>query len=656
MNDSIKLITSLGFGAVLLLMFTVIFIALNDLRKLNDSMSTLVGETNAKIEAAATMRDAIRLRALSLQAMQLNDDPFFRDAEWIKFHSYAGMYRAARDTLLDTRMDARERALNARLSAMARVAQPFNDRTAELLLADASRAQVQSMVEVASEHQSRILGVLDELVQLEKENAASAAESSARHYDRTRRTVLILAGLALLFSAAISLLVIRHAALKNEKISYQASHDPLTGLFNRRVFESELRARVDSAQRTNARHAVLYIDLDQFKIVNDTCGHMAGDALLCQVTKLFKRALRGGDVVARLGGDEFGVLIPDCPLSAAIRIAADIRGQVEAYRFSWKQRTFSPGVSIGVVPIDAEVSDAARVLSTADLACLYAKQSGRNRVHVAATNDSEITGSLGEMEWISRINNALEEDRFCLFCQSVVSLAGASGDEAQGHMEVLVRMLGPDGELIPPGAFIPAAERYHLMSQIDRWVVARTIAWLEDNTGGSAGQQIMINLSGQSLSDERFAGFVQRLLDTTTVTASQICFEITETAAIANLSRAREFINQLKARGCRFALDDFGSGLSSFAYLKELPVDYLKIDGSFVRDIIDDPIDAAMVKSINDIGHVMGKKTIAEFVENEAIVAMLKTIGVDYAQGFGVAVPRPLVSLEQQPSTCRQSM
>lgn len=497
MRDSIKLITSLGFGSVLLLMFIVVFIALSELKALNGHMSTLVDETNAKIEAAATMRDAIRLRALSLQAMQLNDDPFFRDEQLMRFNGYAGAYRVARDSLLNTHMGVRERVINQRLTEMTRIAQPFNDRAAELLIDDASAEQIQAAVKTATSHQLKVLDVLDELVQLEKDNVRRATTKSALHYRETRQTLFILTACTLLFSGLISLSVIRHAAAKNHKISYQACHDSLTGLLNRRVFEGELKALVDSAQKNNSSHALLYIDLDQFKIVNDTCGHMAGDKLLCQLTLMFNNSLRNSDIVARLGGDEFGVLIKNCPLQAAIRVAENIREQVAEYRFEWEQKTFSPGLSIGIVPINAKVDDFTRVLSTADMACLYAKQSGRNRVHVAATDDREVAGYLGEMEWVGRINSALEQGHFRLFYQKVIPLA--AGQEDDGHIEVLVRMVNPDGELVPPCAFIPAAERYHLMSAIDRWVVGNTVQWLERNSALSARQKTMINLSGQSI-------------------------------------------------------------------------------------------------------------------------------------------------------------
>lgn len=321
-----------------------------------------------------------------------------------------------------------------------------------------------------------------------------------------------------------------------------------------------------------------------------------------------------------------------------------LRQSVEEFRFSWEEKSFSLGASIGVVPVVSDSGDLTKILSTADMACLVAKQAGRNRVHAVQNNDHQIVRHRGEMEWVGRIKDALEHDRFQLFSQTIVPIDAVSGEP--GHLEVLIRMLDADGNLVLPGAFIPAAERYGLMSAIDTWVFEHAVRWLRMQSMYMPLPRLMINLSGQSLCDQHFLPFVLETLKTSRVSTQSICFEITETAAIANLAKAKEFISTLKRRGCRFALDDFGSGLSSFSYLKELPVDYLKIDGAFVKDMVDDPIDYAMVKSINEIGHVMGKKTIAEFVETDAVFQKLRELGVDFAQGFGIARPQPL----EQPS------
>ncbi|HVY06417.1 MAG TPA: EAL domain-containing protein [Burkholderiales bacterium] len=425
------------------------------------------------------------------------------------------------------------------------------------------------------------------------------------------------------------------------KLSYQASHDSLTGLINRSEFERRLGLALKSAAQLGRHHGVMYLDLDQFKIVNDTCGHAAGDQLLRQVSSVLQRRLREGDTLGRLGGDEFGVLLENCAPENSQRIAEELRQTVAECHFAWESRSFNVSVSIGLVNIEHGLFTLADVLSAADTACYLAKENGRNRVQLYHAEDSELSIRQGEMEWIGRLQKALEEDRFVLYSQDIAGLDPAH--KLHDHCEILIRMLDEKGELVPPMAFIPAAERYNLMPSIDRWVVRNAFAIIarqqaEQETGPAV---YAINLSGASIGDERFLDYVREQLAHFKVAPQGICFEITETAAIAKLDKATHFINQLKSLGCLFSLDDFGAGMSSFAYLKHLPVDFLKIDGGFVKDMADDPIDRAMVEAINSVGHVMGKQTIAEFVDGERVVRMLREIGVDFAQGYGVAKPRP---------------
>ncbi len=425
------------------------------------------------------------------------------------------------------------------------------------------------------------------------------------------------------------------------QLSYQATHDALTGLVNRQSFTQRLERVLEQARGTDIRHALLYLDLDQFKVINDTCGHIAGDELLRQLGDILKLGVRKRDTLARLGGDEFGVLMEHCTLKQARRVATSLRRAVDDFRFLWDDKSFSLGVSIGLVPIDANSRDITSLLSAADTACYAAKDAGRNRIHIYHEEDVELARRHGEMQWVSRIHEALEEDRLQLWMQTIQPINNPNGGDL--HYELLLRMIDKEGKLIPPGAFLPAAERYNLSTRIDRWVVRTILSWLAKHPAHVESLDLCaINLSGHSLSEQDFLTFITRQLDNTHVPPEKLCFEITETAAIANLAAATRFIRVLKEWGCHFALDDFGSGLSSFAYLKNLPVDYLKIDGIFVRDIVDDPIDCAMVKSINEIGQVMGKKTIAEFVETPAILKKLKKIGVDFAQGYTIAKPVPL--------------
>ncbi len=425
------------------------------------------------------------------------------------------------------------------------------------------------------------------------------------------------------------------------KLSYQASHDSLTGLINRTEFERRLALALKSSAELSRNHAVMYLDLDQFKVVNDTCGHAAGDQLMRQVSAVLHKRLREGDTLARLGGDEFGVLLENCPPDHALRIADQLRQTVADFHFVWETRSFSVGVSIGLVNVKDGPVTLADVMSAADAACYMAKEKGRNRVQLYHAEDSELSVRQGEMEWISRLQKALKEDRFVLYAQDIRGLE--AGREHGTHCEILVRLLDERGELVPPMAFIPAAERYNLMPAIDRWVIRSAFATIsrEQAEGGAVFEICAINISGGSIGDETFLDYVREQFTHFAVRPHSICFEITETAAIARLDKATHFIDELKSLGCRFSLDDFGAGMSSFAYLKHLPVDFLKIDGGFVKNMADDPIDRAMVEAINSVGHITGKQTIAEFVDGERVIALLREIGVDFAQGYGVAKPRP---------------
>ncbi|WP_415058080.1 ammonium transporter [Halopseudomonas sp.] len=428
------------------------------------------------------------------------------------------------------------------------------------------------------------------------------------------------------------------------ELSHQAAHDTLTGLANRAEFELRVAAILALPLAERGEQVLCYMDLDQFKIVNDTCGHAAGDELLRQLSKLFQARIRNTDLLARLGGDEFGLLLTGCHLEEALPIVDGMRAQVEEFRFSWEGKTFAIGVSIGLVQI-APGETLGRLLSAADSACYAAKDAGRNRIHIYQADDEQLLERRGEMLWVNRIRQALDEDLLRLYVQRIMPVAGTTSSPS---FEVLVRMLGDDGSVIPPGAFMPAAERYALATAIDRWVVGNFLAWIGDYCRRQPDNQsnFSINLSAASLGEDSFLEFVLATLARHSVPPKCICFEITETSAIANLSRAVVFMQRLRSIGCRFALDDFGSGLSSFAYLKTLPVDFLKIDGVFIKDIETDPIARAMVSAINTIGHEMGLLTVAEFVESEGILRCLQELGVDYAQGYYLGRPQPLTDIE----------
>jgi len=432
----------------------------------------------------------------------------------------------------------------------------------------------------------------------------------------------------------------RSHRLAEATIHHLAYHDQLTGLVNRNEFDRHLNNALDSAKCNNISHVLLYLDLDQFKVINDTCGHQAGDELLSQLALLLREEVRGNDILARLGGDEFGLLLENCPLDKAKVIAEDLRELVSDFRFVWRDKSFSIGVSIGMAKITKDAQGADEVLGAADIACYAAKDMGRDRVHVYKDDDSELLRRQTEMQWVSRIKNALEEGRFVLHQQQMRSLNRLNGTVRCA--EFLVRMLDEQDNIIMPGAFIPAAERYGIMPLLDRWVVRSVIAYLADNLSASekSNSIFFVNLSSNSLSDSDFSTYIRQQITHYNIPPELLCFEITETAAISNLSETVKFINEVRSFGCLFALDNFGSGLSSFSYLKTLPVDYLKIDGSFVRDIEMDPMNFAIVQAINEIGHVAGLHTIAEFVENEKTLESLRDIGVDFVQGYCIAHPQ----------------
>lgn len=427
-----------------------------------------------------------------------------------------------------------------------------------------------------------------------------------------------------------------------DQLTFHASHDALTGLVNRREFERRATRLLEAVKRNKEEHALCFMDLDQFKVVNDNCGHPAGDEMLRQITSALQQVVRKSDTLSRMGGDEFSVLMEYCSLEHAYRVATSLHKVIEDFQFLWEGKSFKVGVSIGLVAITEAIPSLTELLKEADAACYMAKELGRNRIHVYNPEDIEIAHRRGEMQWVTRIGQALEEDRFLLYAQAITPLNG----DSEEHYELLIRMIDETGELIPPGAFLPAAERYNLIAKIDLWVIKQAFAILVENPAFVQRVNfISINLSGQSLADPNVLDLIKNRLQESGIEGEKVCFEITETAAISNMSMAKQFISTLKQLGCWFALDDFGSGLSSFGYLKNLPVDYLKIDGMFVKDIIDDPIDHAMVKSINEIGQIMGMQTIAEFVENDAIKEKVREIGVNYAQGYGIAKPVLLADL-----------
>lgn len=434
------------------------------------------------------------------------------------------------------------------------------------------------------------------------------------------------------------------SAKKAFQLEYFETHDNLTGLFNRQYFKQQLDYLRGSCKKLNCEHVVLYLDLDRFKVVNDTYSSEIGDELLSQIAAMIKSKVRKWDIVARLGDDEFGLILLYCSQHNAIRIAEVLRDAIRQYEYNNNGIHFSISASAGLVPVNTNSGPTEEIMTKADTACQVAKDQGSDRIYLYQEDDEAVTSRYGEVTSVAKINKALDDDSFILYSQEIrpIDESGSYGK----HYEILLRLIGDDGKMVPPNLFLPAAERYNLITKIDRWVFENTCKLLMKHPDHlQTLEKVSINLSGQSLNDELFADFVLKTLERYPVPVEKICFEITETGTIANLSHALKFINKLKSFGILFALDDFGSGLSSFGYLKSLPVDYLKIDGLFIRDISTDEIDLAMVKSINEIGHIMGKKTIAEYVEDKDCLERLRSLGVDFVQGFGIAKPEPFQDL-----------
>jgi diguanylate cyclase (GGDEF)-like protein/PAS domain S-box-containing protein len=487
--------------------------------------------------------------------------------------------------------------------------------------------------------EDRIVGIVPNSLLISRNGAEISVEDSAAPIrDEQGRT----SGVVLVFHDA------SQSRRMQRKIEHMAMHDHLTGLWNRRAFDHRLADLTTQAMAGDGRHILIYIDLDQFKVINDTMGHLAGDQLLRQITLLLERGVRGSDMLARLGGDEFGLLLVGCDLEHGVSVAEKLRQSLVDLHFSWEGKSFQVAASFGLAVIDQDLEEH-NALALADLACYSAKEQGRNRVHVYQPDDQDLSQRRSEMQWLGRIKHAIEQDRLVLYAQRILSLHDDRG--LPNYWEVLVRLIDERGAVIPPGMFIPAAERYNIMPLVDRVVVNKAIDWLA--LPGHEDVHLSVNLSGSSLGDADLRRAIEGRLDALPTLGERVCFEVTETAAIGNLHEALAFIAHLKRRKVSFSLDDFGSGLSSFSYLKTLPVDYLKIDGSFVRDLLDDPVDHAMVEAIAKVGRAMGIRTIAEFVETDAVMDRLREMGVDYGQGYCIAKPVPLDQICGAVPACR---
>ncbi len=478
-----------------------------------------------------------------------------------------------------------------------------------------------------------------------QDNTQQAPNPSRNHHQATL-LLITLACIAILFCLLLARTTIQYVSAINRQSIYRSSHDKLTGLINRCEFQARVERAIRHAQTQSVTHALLHIDIDRFKSVNDTCGHSAGDELLQELAQLLLSSVRKRDTLSRLGGDEFGMLLENCPLDKAVQIAGNLIEAVGSFHFTRSDNTFKQGISVGVVPIDRDSTDGAVVMNAADSACYLAKESGRNKVQIAHPGNRRLQVRHGQMQWLSRLNNAFTDNRFTLYFQPIVPCASTTRHDK--HVEILLRMIDDDGSIIAPGVFLPTAEKYNLAQDLDRWVIEHAMAWLARESACSHWPiRIAINLSAQSVGNQAMVNYIIEQAGLNAIDPGQVCFEITETAVTANLTAATGFMLTLRACGFRFSLDDFGNGLSSFAYLKKMPVDYLKIDGAFVRDFMFDPVDRTMVRAINELGHLLGKQTIAKYVESLEVVDELKKMGVDHIQGYVYSQPQSLDDFAQ---------
>jgi diguanylate cyclase (GGDEF)-like protein len=645
----VKLITSLGFGLVIGILLISIVGSYHTTNSHNQLLSQLVRAAGMKTVLAYTMREAIRERIDSLRAMATQTDPFKRDEEKMRLFSHASKYVRARETLIQHLKTNSEREIFEKLDASARSVGTPNARALRALFDEESTpSEIDAAVQASIDGHLTLLRHLDEMVRTIHQTTQNRIHEAGDTFHEELLTAALLGMIAFAIAVVAAALVVINAGARNRKLSHQAAHDILTGLLNRQAFEASLRLTLEQSEQSPDSHAVMFIDLDRFKVVNDSCGHPAGDALLKELSATLAGRLRNSDVIARIGGDEFAVLLRYTEPEDAEQVAEKIRHAVEAFTFEWDNQTFKVGASIGLVPFGSEPITLEELLSTADACCYSAKEEGRNRVHHAAANPEAAQRRSGEMRWVTRISDAIRDDGFMLYGQMIKPLNVAL-DDGRLALEVLLRMKDQEGlGLIPPGQFLPTAERYGTVPDIDRWVVENSLRWLAGLGKTAENLGISINICGPAASDPQFHRFVRNCIADTGVPPRSLCFEITESVAIRSLANAAALVDALGDLGCQFALDDFGSGLSSFNQLRHLKVDYLKIDGSFIHNIDRDPINRAMVESINTIGKKLGKRTVAEFVENDRIRGILQEIDVDFAQGFGLHKPEPLSSIQSQ--------
>lgn len=625
-------------------MIAVIWVSLTTIQTVNFRMGELIQVTDQKTSTAHQMRDAVRSRSNKVGNLANAKNTETHDIIFDHLDNTTKTYTEGRLTLAKLATSTEEKEILNKLNEVDERIEQSYDRIYDIYFGPLDDQQaLESALKETQLQEFVLLKQLNDLVQLEKKMSHEQLTLSQKQYKQTRRTLVAISLTATLCALLISALVTTRVSRANSRIAHLASHDDLTGLINRREFENRLFDTVQSAKSMPLSFGLMYIDLDRFKIVNDTCGHHAGDKLLTEITSLMQNTLGKNDTFARVGGDEFAIIAQASSFTNIVELAQTLREKVHDYTFTYANQDFKVSLSIGLIPLRGDITDLETLLTHVDSACYLAKQSGRNRVHVARQNDEKIVKYQNDIAGVQLIRHALSENQLMLFYQPVYSIS--DNRIIMEHCEVLLRIVNEQDEIMSPAEFIPLAEKYNIMSEIDRWVLYHVVDWVENHQSQYELPRLLVNLSGLSLIDHEFLNYAVALLEESDINTNRLAFEITETAALDNLDQAQEFMEKIQSLGCRFALDDFGTGFSTFTYLKNLPIDYLKIDGSLVRDMAVDTVDRQMVKAINEIGHVVGAKTIAEFVEDNTTLSILRELGVDYAQGFGLQRPRELTKL-----------
>ena len=653
-KDNTRSIIGMGFLAVFSLMLLVTWLSMNALHSVNDGMSTLVTNMDAKSTRAYQMRDVIRQRSGAVRTLVQTEELLERQRIFEKLIEDTDIYEETRNELVSLGANTREQTILQNIDqAYVRVTEAYDKTGHALSAVNLEVTELRPALNEVYLQELVLLNHLNELVKLERQLAAEALQNNQATYHRTRTILFFMVVAAFAVSITISIIVAVRVSRANRRIAHLANHDDLTGLHNRRSFELYLQQTIAIAQRSEMTYGLIFLDLDRFKMVNDTCGHHAGDQLLIKLTELVSERLRMGDLFARLGGDEFAIIAQASSFDAIRALAEELRLIIHDYTFSYDEHNFNITVSMGAAPVDGQVKDMDSILADVDSACYIAKQAGRNRLHVSGDQDPEVAAYRDNLAGVQAVRQALHNDRLSLFFQPVFDIQADSLVMAQ--CEILLRVRNENGELYSPGRFIPEAEKYNIMIEIDRWVFSQVTDWLAENQANYQIPLLLINLSGLSFADEDFNDFIVQRLQQSDIDASCIAFEISEGAAVRNFQKAESFSQRMRTLGCQLALDDFGSGFSNFAYLKQLSFDYLKIDGALVRNIANNEIDRQMIEAINKISHTVGARTIAEFVEDDGALQCLRELNVDYAQGHGMHMPTPLAQLTAELKVTRNA-